>query len=105
MGSADDLTKDRSTFMVEMIETTRILTQSTSRSLVILDEVGRGYPKQNQFQVSVFVFATPTVKKIFFFTELRQKMGLQSLGPFWNIFTITSNAELCSQPTIMSSLI
>ncbi|MBE7157833.1 MAG: DNA mismatch repair protein MutS, partial [Rhodospirillales bacterium] len=42
IGAADDLVAGRSTFMVEMLETSAILTQATSRSMVILDEVGRG---------------------------------------------------------------
>ncbi len=42
IGAADDLARGRSTFMVEMIETATILNQSTRRSLVILDEIGRG---------------------------------------------------------------
>ena len=42
VGAADDLARGRSTFMVEMVETAAILNQSTARSLVILDEIGRG---------------------------------------------------------------
>ncbi len=42
VGAADDLARGRSTFMVEMIETSAILNQATSRSFVILDEIGRG---------------------------------------------------------------
>lgn len=42
VGAADDLARGRSTFMVEMVETATILHQSTARSLVILDEIGRG---------------------------------------------------------------
>lgn len=42
IGSADDLFRDQSTFMVEMLETATILNQATPRSLVIMDEIGRG---------------------------------------------------------------
>jgi DNA mismatch repair ATPase MutS len=42
IGAADDLFRDQSTFMVEMLETAAILRQATSRSFVIMDEVGRG---------------------------------------------------------------
>jgi DNA mismatch repair protein MutS len=42
VGASDDLARGRSTFMVEMVETVAILNQATERSLVILDEIGRG---------------------------------------------------------------
>ncbi len=42
VGAADDLARGRSTFMVEMVETATILNQAGPRSLVILDEIGRG---------------------------------------------------------------
>ncbi len=42
IGSADDLAGGKSTFMVEMIETANILNQATNKSLVLMDEVGRG---------------------------------------------------------------
>ncbi|WKW52167.1 DNA mismatch repair protein MutS [Rhodomicrobium lacus] len=42
IGAADDLARGRSTFMVEMTETAAILNRATERSLVILDEIGRG---------------------------------------------------------------
>jgi DNA mismatch repair protein MutS len=42
VGAADDLARGRSTFMVEMVETATILNQARARSLVILDEIGRG---------------------------------------------------------------
>jgi DNA mismatch repair protein MutS len=42
IGAADDLARGASTFMVEMTETAAILNQATDRSLVLMDEVGRG---------------------------------------------------------------
>ncbi len=42
VGASDDLARGRSTFMVEMVETAAILHQASERSLVILDEIGRG---------------------------------------------------------------
>jgi DNA mismatch repair protein MutS len=42
VGAADDIARGRSTFMVEMVETAAILNQAGERSLVILDEIGRG---------------------------------------------------------------
>ncbi len=42
VGASDELSRGQSTFMVEMTETARILNTATSRSLVVLDEIGRG---------------------------------------------------------------
>ncbi len=42
VGASDRISRGQSTFLVEMIETSRILHEATSRSLVLLDEIGRG---------------------------------------------------------------
>eukprot|EP01127_Copromyxa_protea_P007176 TRINITY_DN17091_c0_g1_i1.p1 TRINITY_DN17091_c0_g1~~TRINITY_DN17091_c0_g1_i1.p1 ORF type:complete len:349 (+),score=100.39 TRINITY_DN17091_c0_g1_i1:647-1693(+) len=42
VGASDDISRNRSTFMVEMIETATILSSATERSLLVMDEIGRG---------------------------------------------------------------
>ena len=52
VGAADDLFRDQSTFMVEMLETAAILKHATPRSFVIMDEVGRGTTPEDGTAVS-----------------------------------------------------
>ena len=52
VGSADNLYRDQSTFMVEMLETAQILKQATNRSFVIMDEIGRGTTPEDGTAVS-----------------------------------------------------
>ncbi|KAJ5899863.1 hypothetical protein N7495_004607 [Penicillium taxi] len=52
IGAADDLFRDQSTFMVEMLEAAAILKQATPRSFVIMDEIGRGTTPEDGTAVS-----------------------------------------------------
>ncbi|KAF7559782.1 hypothetical protein G7046_g4371 [Stylonectria norvegica] len=52
VGSADNLYRDQSTFMVEMLETAQILKHATPRSFVIMDEIGRGTTPEDGAAVS-----------------------------------------------------
>lgn len=52
VGSADNLFRDQSTFMVEMMETATILKNATARSFVIMDEIGRGTTPEDGVAIS-----------------------------------------------------
>ncbi|KAF3932477.1 hypothetical protein ABW19_dt0206401 [Dactylella cylindrospora] len=52
VGSADDLYRSQSTFMVEMMETANILRHATERSFVIMDEVGRGTTVEDGYAIA-----------------------------------------------------
>lgn len=63
IGASDDLASGQSTFMTEMVETARILNGATQRSLVILDEVGRGTSTSDGFAIA-FAILEFLVKEI-----------------------------------------
>jgi DNA mismatch repair protein MutS len=55
IGASDDLARGQSTFMVEMSEAATILRQSTSRSFVVLDEIGRGTSSQDGLAIATAI--------------------------------------------------
>ncbi|MDR1908243.1 MAG: DNA mismatch repair protein MutS [Holosporales bacterium] len=69
IGASDDLASGRSTFMVEMIETAAILHQATNKSLVILDEIGRGTATYDglsiAWSVSEYLYQTIQCRTLF----------------------------------------
>jgi len=63
IGAGDDLYNGRSTFMMEMLETSSILTNATNRSLAILDEVGRGTSGKDGIAIAYASIKHLTLKK------------------------------------------
>ncbi|MCP5488566.1 MAG: DNA mismatch repair protein MutS [Verrucomicrobia bacterium] len=81
VGASDDLARGRSTFMVEMQETANILNNATARSLIVLDEIGRGTSTFDgisiAWAVAEFLHNTPAVKaKTLFATHYHELTDL-----------------------------
>ena len=89
VGAHDDLRRGRSTFMVEMIEVAHILRRATSRSLVLLDEVGRGTSTFDGLAIAWSVtedLATRIGSRSLFATHYHQLIGLE--GEIDSLFNI-----------------
>jgi DNA mismatch repair protein MutS len=81
VGAHDDLRRGRSTFMMEMIEVAHILRRSTSRSLILLDEVGRGTSTFDGLAIAWSVTEDLAVRvgaRTLFATHYHQLVGLES---------------------------
>ena len=82
VGAGDDLARGRSTFMVEMQETANILNCATARSLIVLDEIGRGTSTFDgisiAWAVAEFLHNAPSVKaKTLFATHYHELTDLE----------------------------
>ncbi|OQR92820.1 DNA mismatch repair protein mutS [Achlya hypogyna] len=86
VGASDDLASDRSTFMVEMQETATILKQATHRSLILMDEVGRGTSVQDGVAI-----AQAVVEEL-----LRRQSRLLFATHFTELSAIFANAPAVS---------
>ncbi|MDR0555568.1 MAG: DNA mismatch repair protein MutS [Holosporaceae bacterium] len=81
IGASDDIARGRSTFMVEMIETATILNQSTAKSFVILDEVGRGTSTYDGLSIAWAVIESlykVNKCRVLFATHYRELTALQN---------------------------
>tara|TARA_Y100001970_G_scaffold292678_1_gene435120 strand:+ start:40656 stop:43367 length:2712 start_codon:yes stop_codon:yes gene_type:complete len=81
VGAHDDLRRGRSTFMMEMIEVAHILRRATSKSLILLDEVGRGTSTFDGLAIAWSVtedIATRVGARTLFATHYHQLVGLEN---------------------------
>jgi DNA mismatch repair protein MutS len=84
VGAVDDLATGQSTFMVEMNETANILNHATTRSLVLLDEIGRGTATFDGLSIAWAVaehLATEVIARTIFATHYHELNELASLLP------------------------
>jgi DNA mismatch repair protein MutS len=85
IGASDDLSRGESTFMVEMRETARILSGVTDRTLVVLDEVGRGTSTYDglsiAWAVAEHLHDAPAKPKVLFATHFHELTDIVSTSP------------------------
>ncbi|MCO5176069.1 MAG: hypothetical protein M9890_03720 [Thermomicrobiales bacterium] len=86
IGAQDDLASGQSTFMVEMLETAAILNHATSRSLVVLDEIGRGTSTYDGLAIATaiveYIHNTPRLGcKTLFATHYHELTTLANILP------------------------
>jgi DNA mismatch repair protein MutS len=93
IGAGDDLARGRSTFMVEMQETANILNNATRKSLIVLDEIGRGTSTFDgisiAWAVAEFLHNTPSAKaKTLFATHYHELTDLEQVLPGVRNYTV-----------------
>ena len=98
IGAQDDLATGQSTFMVEMAETANILHHATPRSLVVLDEIGRGTSTYDGISIAQGVVEQlhnhgPVAAKALFATHYHELTALSSYLPLVKNFTFAVAEE------------
>jgi len=97
VGASDDLKRGRSTFMLEMIEVAHILRRATSKSLILLDEVGRGTSTFDGLSIAWAVcedIDTRLKARTLFATHYHQLVGLEEqLEGFTNVHVRIAELE------------
>lgn len=90
IGASDDLSAGQSTFMVEMSEVSDIVREATGKSLIILDEVGRGtstYDGMSIAQAVLEYMAKKIGAKTLFATHYHELVALESMSGVFNMST------------------
>jgi len=90
IGASDNLTRGESTFFVEMLEAARILNQATERSLVIMDEVGRGTSTYDGLAIAwsvveYFTGDNDSKPRVLFATHYHELTVLESRAGVFNL--------------------
>jgi DNA mismatch repair protein MutS len=98
IGAHDELHAGRSTFMVEMVETAEILNHATNRSLLILDEIGRGTSTYDGLAIAwaiiEYLHNHPRLKpRTLFATHYHELVGLADLLPLVSNYNVAVTEE------------
>ena len=101
IGAGDDISRGQSTFMIEMVETANILNNATSKSLIILDEIGRGTATYDGLSIawSIIENLHNTVKaRTLFATHYHELTNLEE--QLDNVYCYTANVQEWNEQVI-----